>query len=344
METLETTSTSAGEAAGTLATYLGLKLAHPFILGASPLTGHIDNARRLEDAGCAAIVMHSLFEEQIAEAETGRIPRQDWSMPEFEGSFAHFLRPERFPLAPEEYVDQLRRIKDAVAIPVIGSLNGVGADGWLTYAPLIEQAGADALELNVYYLSAGLHDSAAAIERQIETLVRDLKALVRIPLAVKLSPFYTALANLAGRLDAAGADGLVLFNRFYQADVDIETLELVPNLRLSTSADLVLRLHWLAILADRLHASLAATGGVHGVMDGVKALLTGAHAVQMVSAVLQQGPEHFQLMEHGLRYWMARHERTSIESFRGLVSLKRCTNPAYFERANYLRVLRSWCG
>lgn len=324
------------------ASYLGLKLAHPFMLGASPLTLHVDNARRLEDRGCAAIVMHSLFEEQIAEATSGRIPQLDRAMPEFAGVVAPFSHPEKFPMGPDEYLEQMRRIKAAVSIPVIGSLNGFGADGWLSYAPLIERAGADALEVNVYYLSTGTQDSSTDIENRIETLVRTLKGLILIPLAVKLSPFYTAFANLAVRLDAAGADGLVLFNRFYQPDIDVETLDVLPNLRLSTSAELLLRLRWLAILSDRVGASLAATGGVHSTLDGVKALLSGAHAVQMVSAVLQQGPEHFRIMEQGLRHWMGKKHYASIETFRGVLSLKRCTNPAYFERSNYLRILHTW--
>lgn len=323
------------------APYLGLSLNHPFMLGASPLTGDLDHVRRLEDGGCAAIVMHSLFEEQIAQATSGTIPELDRAVPEFVGNFRHFPRPDGFPLRPDEYLEQIRKIKAAVSIPVMGSLNGIGADGWLSYAPLMEQAGANALELNVYYLSTGLQDSSLSIERQIETLVRSLKGLVHIPVVVKLAPFYTALASLAARLAAAGADGLVLFNRFYQP-VDVETLEALPNLRLSTSAELLLRLRWLAILSERVPVSLAATGGVHTVLDGVKTLLSGAHAVQMVSAVLQQGPQHFRVMERGLRHWMAQHQHDSIDTFRGRLNLTRCTNPAYFERSAYLRILQSW--
>lgn len=326
------------------ARYLGLKLAHPFMLGASPLTGQVDNARRLEDGGCAAIVMHSLFEEQIAETMAGRVSQLDHITPDFADSLPHFTRPANVPLGPQEYLEQVHAIKSAVSIPVIGSLNGVGADGWLTYAPLIEQAGADALELNVYYLSTGMQDSSRDIENQIVAVVRSLKERVRIPVAVKLLPFYTAFANLAARLDAAGVDGLVLFNRFYQPDVDVETFEMLPNLRLSTSAELLLRLRWLAILSDRVHASLAATGGVLTVLDGIKALLSGAHAVQMVSAVLEQGAPHFRLMEQELRQWMAGHEYDSLDAFRGRLNLGHCQNPAHFERENYQRILHSWSG
>ena len=322
--------------------YLGLKLAHPFMLGASPLTGQLENARRLEDGGCAAIVMHSLFEEQITESMAGRVFQADEALAAFAGGVAHFTRPEKFPPGPDEYLEQVRKIKAAVSIPVIGSLNGVGADGWLTQARLIEQAGADALELDVYYLSTGLQDSPIEIEKRVETLVRHLKERIRIPVAVKLSPYYTAFANLAGRLDAAKADGLVLFNRFYQPDIDVETLEVLQNLRLSTSAELLLRLRWLAILSTRVQASLAATGGVHTALDGIKALLSGADAVQLVSAVLERGAQHFRLMEQGLRDWMARHEYDSIEAFQGRLNLGHCLNPAHFERENYQRILHSW--
>ena len=322
--------------------YLGLNLAHPFMLGASPLTGQLENARRLEDGGCAAIVMHSLFEEQITESMAGRVFQADEALAAFAGGVAHFTRPEKFPPGPDEYLEQVRKIKAAVSIPVIGSLNGVGADGWLTQARLIEQAGADALELDVYYLSTGLQDSPIEIEKRVETLVRHLKERIRIPVAVKLSPYYTAFANLAGRLDAAKADGLVLFNRFYQPDIDVETLEVLQNLRLSTSAELLLRLRWLAILSTRVQASLAATGGVHTALDGIKALLSGADAVQLVSAVLERGAQHFRLMEQGLRDWMAQHEYDSIEAFRGRLNLGHCLNPAHFERENYQRILHSW--
>jgi dihydroorotate dehydrogenase (fumarate) len=255
---------------------------------------------------------------------------------------SHFSRPERFPLGPEEYLEQLRRIKAAVSVPVIGSLNGVGSDGWLTYARLIEEAGADALELNVYYLSTSVRDSSADIEAQIESLVRKLKGLIRIPIAVKLSPFFTAFGALAVRLQAAGADGLIFFNRYYQPDVDLDTLETLPNLHLSTSSELLLRLRWLGILSKHVKISLAVTGGVHSVMDGIKAVLSGAHAVQMGSAVLQQGPQHFREMEQGLSSWMTRHKYDSIEAFRGSLNLSRWGDPMHFERVGYFQMLHSW--
>jgi dihydroorotate dehydrogenase (fumarate) len=320
--------------------YLGLRLKHPFVLGASPLTGNLNQVKRLEDAGCAAIVMHSLFEEQIVHTTT--IPNAHRTALEGADHFKHASRADEFPLRPDEYLEQIRRIKAAVSIPVIGSLNGIGTGDWLRYAPLMEQAGASALEVNAYHLSTDVHDSPINLEHQIETLVQRLRQSVGIPVAAKLAPFHTALAGFAGRLAAAGADGLVLFNRFYQPDIDVETLEVLPNLRLSTSSELLLRLRWLAILSERVPLSLAATGGVHTVLDGIKALLAGAHTVQMVSAVLQQGPQHFRTMEGGLRQWMTRHQLESIDAFRGIVSFARSANPSYFERAGYLRVLQSW--
>ena len=322
--------------------YLGLKLAHPFILGASPVTGHLDNVRGCEDGGCAAIVMHSLFEEQIAETAAGKIPGVERAAQEFLSTHAHFSRSEKFPLGPVEYLEQLRKIKAAVSVPVIGSLNGVGTDGWLTYAHLIEEAGADALEVNIYHLSTGVRDSSLDIETHLESLVRRLRGLVRIPIAVKLSPFFTALGSMAMRLEAAGADGLVLFNRYYQPDIDVDTLEALPNLHLSTSAELLLRLRWLAILSEHVKASLAVTGGVHSARDGIKAVLSGAHTVQMVSAVLQQGPQHFREMAQGLAYWMSGHKYHSIDEFRGSLNLRRFGDATHFERAGYFQMLHSW--
>lgn len=321
--------------------YAGLELAHPFVQGASPLTWHLDNVRRLEDAGCAAIVMHSLFEEQVAEAVAGGIRGLAREIPAGAGQFP--LHGD-FPRGPAEYLEHVRRMKEAVRIPVIGSLNGVGADGWVQYGPLIEEAGADALELNLYYLSAGVDDSSADIERHLVGIVRGFTSSMRIPVIVKLSPFYTSMASVASRLAEAGASGLVLFNRFYQTDVDVDEIATVPNLRLSTSAELLLRLRWLAILAGRVPAALGVSGGVHTPLDAVKAMLCGADGVQMVSAILQQGPDHFQVMSKGLAAWMARHGFETVAEFRGRLSLKQYSNPSEFERTNYLRILQTWNG
>jgi dihydroorotate dehydrogenase (fumarate) len=323
-------------------TYLGMTLRHPFILGASPVTGHLDQVRRAEDGSCAAIVMHSMFEEQITEVGAGRRQGFERAARDFGTNLAHFHQVETPLLGPQEYLEQIRRIKAAVSIPLIASLNGAGSDGWLDYGRLIEEAGANALELNVYTFATGVSESSLDIETRIETLVRQLKTRVRIPLAVKLSPFFTAFGHFAARLEAAGADGLVLFNRFYQPDVDIETLETLPNIRLSTSGELLLRLRWLGILSENLNLSLAATGGVAGIADGIKALLSGAHAVQIVSAALQQGPQYFHEMEQGLRAWMTRHRYESVESFRGSLRLRHLGDPMQIERAAYRQVLRSW--
>jgi dihydroorotate dehydrogenase (fumarate) len=324
--------------------YLGLSLAHPFILGASPLTASLDQARRAEDGGCAAVVMHSLFEEQIVDAGIGRGAELARLTRNLEAARRHYPAGGAIPVTPGQYLEQLRRIKGAVSVPVIASLNGAGPDGWLSYARQLEEAGADAIELNVYAFSTDVHDSAAVIEAGIEALVRRLKGLTRLPVAVKLSPFFTAFGNLALRLEGAGADGFVLFNRFYQPDVDVETLEALPNLHLSTSAELLLRLRWLGILSASLKGSLAATGGVHQVVDGIKAILSGAHAVQMVSGVIQQGPQRFREMEQGLRSWMARHHYDSIEAFRGSLNLRHFGPPGELERAGYAQVLKAWSG
>lgn len=324
--------------------YAGLKLSHPFIQGASPITWDLDSVRRVEDGGCAAVVVHSLFEEQVAAAAAGTIPSLARRVPQVAGHTVHFPLRGDFPRGPAEYLDHIRRIKEAVSIPVIGSLNGVGTGGWLEYGPLIEQAGADALEVNLYYLSTGPEDSSLDIERHLEKTIGAFQASMRIPITVKLSPFYTAMANVATRLAAAGAAGLVLFNRLYQTDIDVDALTTVPNLHLSTSAELLLRLRWLAILSGRVRASFAASGGVHTSLDGVKALLSGADAVQMVSAILQQGPGHFRVMEQGVRSWMTRHQFDSLDAFRGRLSLRQYANPSEFERTNYLRMLQTWNG
>jgi len=327
----------------TLATsYMGLQLAHPFMLGASPLTAHVDNIRRVEDGGAAAIVMHSLFEEQISGPPRARVSAMQRHLQEFTAGFAHFPRPQTFPLDPHDYLEQIRRIRSAVSIPVVASINCSGPDGWLPFVPLLADAGANALELNIYSLSTEPDDAPRDVEQRIEQLVSDVKTCVAIPVAVKLTPFYTAFASFAARLDRAGADGLVLFNRFYHPDIDVDTLEMLPNLRLSTSDELQLRLHWLAALYDRVAATLVATGGAHTALDGVKAVLSGAHAVQMVAAVLQQGPQHFRTMEDGLRYWMSRHQFDAIEDFRGHAGAKRRLEAAESERSNYREILRAW--
>jgi dihydroorotate dehydrogenase (fumarate) len=321
--------------------YLGLTLAHPFIAGASPLGRHLDLVKRLEDGGAAAIVLHSLFEEQITMAETGRIHHMDPLEQEFAASLAAFPRPEHYALSPDAYLDHLRRVKSAVAVPVIASLNGMTPETWLMFANSIEQAGADALELNIYATAIEPTDSGAVIERDIRNVVFELKRHIGLPIAVKLSPYFTAFADVAHQLDRAGADGLVLFNRFYQPDIDIDTMTAVPRVELSTNAELPLRLRWIVMLHSRLRCSLAITGGVAGPDDGIKAILAGADAVQMVSAILRHGPAYFSTMRDGLTRWMTSKEVTSLRDVRGRVDAS-LPNSDVLERANYLRTLQSW--
>ena len=322
-------------------TYLGLALPHPLMPGASPLVDDLDMVRRLEDAGAAAIVMHSLFEEQIA-AEEQVAAQVAGHGDSFGEALSYLPGTPPFALGPDRYLEQLRRIREAVAVPVIASLNGVTASGWLEYARLLEQAGAHALELNVYHVATDPTETAAAVEARVLDVLRAVRAAVRIPLAVKLSPFYSALGHLAQELDLLGADGLVLFNRFYQPDIDPEALEVVPALQLSDSSELRLRLRWLAILHGRVRLGLAASGGVHTGLDALKAVMAGAHAVQLVSALLRHGPEHLAVVRADLTHWLEEHEYESLAQARGSMSLLRCPDPAAFERANYLHVLQSW--
>lgn len=324
-------------------TYMGLRLPHPFMAGASPLSADLDRARRLEDAGAAAIVLHSVFEEQISEAETGRIRGMSvGDDPRFASRLADFLPPPDYPFAPEEHLEYVRRLKQAVHVPVIASLNGTTSESWLRYAGLLQSAGADALEVNFYEVVADLSMPAASVEHQIIDAVADLKRDLRIPVAVKLSPFFTAFGNMASRLDQAGADALVLFNRFYQPDIDTRTMTTSPTLELSRRSELLLRLRWIAILHGRIRPSLALTGGVETWDDGIKAILAGAHVVQVVSALLRHGPSFMGTLVEKLRDWMDWYRIPSVESMRGRVSLKHSDNPADFERANYIRALHRW--
>jgi dihydroorotate dehydrogenase (fumarate) len=323
-------------------TYLGLPLPHPFMPGASPMVDDLDTVKRLEDAGAAAIVMHSLFEEQITLDQLGTIHHMEAHADSFAEALSYFPLPQDYALGPDQYLEQIRRIKAAVDLPVIASLNGITAAGWLEYAHLIEQAGATALELNVYYVATDPEDTGQAIELRLLDIVRAVKRTVRIPVAVKLSPFFSSIAHLAQELDALGVDGLVLFNRFYQPDIDVDALEAVPSLQLSESSELLLRLRWLAILCGRVRTSLAVTGGVHTYLDAIKSVMAGAQAVQMVSALLERGPEYLRSVREQTVAWMEEHEYVSLQQMQGSMSLQRSPDPAAFERANYMRVLQSW--
>ena len=330
-------------------TYLGLELPHPLMPGACPLVDDLDAVRRLEDAGAAAIVMHSLFEEQLLHEEMcsmqldlheGLYPEALSFLPN-RGGFDMDVD-QVISLGPDQYLSQLRRIKEAVGVPVIASLNGTTPGGWTEYAHLIEQAGADALELNVYYVATDPMETAEQVESRVLDIVRSVRRIVRIPVAVKLSPFYTSLAHLAKQLDGEGAEGLIVFNRFYQPDLDLEQLEAVPRLHFSDSSELLLRLRWLSILAGNVRASLAVSGGVHTAHDALKAVAAGADAVQVVSALLQHGPEHLRVLRQGMERWLEANEYDSLRQLHRSMSLQRCPDPQAFERGNYVRVLQSW--
>jgi dihydroorotate dehydrogenase (fumarate) len=322
--------------------YLGMRLPHPFVAGASPFGYAVDTVKRLEDAGCAAVVLHSLFEEQIDLARDGRVAQMDPDDRRFAEMIGYFPTQADYRFGPHEYAEHVYRVTQAVKIPVIGSLNGHTRQAWLTFAPMIAQAGAAALEVNWYELSTDLRTCGPTVEDDLVEMVHDVKSLIKIPLAVKLSPFFTAFANVAHQLDEAGADGLVLFNRFYQPDIDIRTMRVVPQLELSTSAELSLRLRWIAILCGRVHASLALTGGVETPHDGIKAILAGADVVQLVSALLHHGPAYVGVMRHSLEQWLEWHHMASLAEARGQLSHQRTQNPGAYERANYIRTLQTW--
>ena len=296
--------------------YLGLDLAHPFMPGASPLSNHIDTVMRLEDAGASAIVLNSLFEEDVV----------------------------RYSAAPDRYLERLLRIKQRTHLPVIASLNGTTAEGWLHSGRILEQAGADALELNFYFIATDPREDALMVEQRIIDIAAALKDSLRIPIAVKLSPFFSALPHLAAQLDRIGVDGLVLFNRFYQPDFDPETLDTSLTIQLSTPADLLLRLRWIAILAGHVRASLALTGGVHDSRDAVKAVLAGADAVQIVSALLESGPARLKTIRQGFEQWAAAHDYASVSEMRGRLSASRAAMTAAAERSRYIETLQLWQG
>jgi dihydroorotate dehydrogenase (fumarate) len=323
-------------------TYLGIPIKHPIMPGASPMVDNLDTVRRLEDAGASAIVMHSLFEEQI---------EMDWAGAErflysYEDSNAeattYFPQADEFALTPEKYLIQISKLKQTVDIPVIASLNGATPGGWVTLAESMQDAGADALELNLYTLPSDPSMDADAIENSALEILRGVRENLTIPVAVKLSPFYSSIASFVSKLEAVGADGAVLFNRFYQPDIDIETLEVRPSLQLSDPSELRLRLRWLALLDGVPNLDFAVSGGVHSASDVVKSIMAGASAVQMVSALLKNGPEYLARIIQDFDVWMNEHEYESVDQMRGSMSYSRCPNPSDYERANYVRVLQTW--
>ncbi len=322
--------------------YLGIRLPHPLVAGASPLADDLDGVKRLEDAGAAAIVLRSLFEEQITREQMAEHINLDSHGESFAEATSYFPSADAFALGPFQYLEHVRRVKAAVGVPVLASLNGATPGGWIDYARLMQQAGADALELNLYRIATDPETTSSEIERQAIETVGAVKQAVTIPVAVKLSPFYTAFAHLARELDRNGADGLVLFNRFYEPDIDPEALAATRTLHLSDSSELRLRLHWMAILSGRVRASLAITGGVHTALDVVKATMAGAHVTQMVSALLMHGPRHLGTVLHDLAAWLQEHEWPSLAEMRGNMSLLKVPDPDAYERANYMLMLQGW--
>jgi len=322
---------------------MGIKLKNPLVHSASPLSSDVDTVRKMEDAGAAAVVMYSLFEEQILH-ENKEI---DHFLTTFNESYAealsYFPEPQEFNnLHAEEYLEQISKLKATVDIPIIASLNGVSPGGWLNYAKKMEDAGADALELNVYYIPTDPSTTADEIEKMYLQDLKTVKSAVKIPVAIKLSPYFTAFANMARKLEDAGADALVLFNRFYQPEIDLETLDVVPNLVLSSSYESRLPLRWIAILRDQIKVSLAASSGIHTAEDVIKLLMVGADVTMLTSAILKSGPEKFREIRENMIKWMEDHEYQSVEQMKGSMSYKSVAEPAAFERANYIKVLQSF--
>jgi dihydroorotate dehydrogenase (fumarate) len=323
-------------------TYLRLKLKNPLVASASPMCEDVGNIRRMEDAGAAAVVLHSLFEEKI-ELESDDLDRFLTRGSEISAeSVTQFPELIQRVMGPENYLKHIQKCKEAVKIPVIASLNGSTNGGWLRYAKQMQEAGADALELNIYYIPVDPKVTGEQVEQKYIELVKAIKAEVRIPVAVKLGPYFSSMANVAQKLDAAGADALVLFNRFYQPDYDLESLEVVPNLILSNSHELLLRLHWIAVLYGSVKADLALTGGVHSATDVVKSMMAGAKVAMMTSALLKRGISFLDTISTELLIWMGEHEYDSIKQMQGSMSRNAVPQPGAFERANYMKVLNSY--
>jgi dihydroorotate dehydrogenase (fumarate) len=320
-------------------TYLGMRLPHPLIVGAGPLCDELDRVKELEDAGAALLVLRSLYEEEI----TGEQMDEFFNSETHSDSFAEaetFAPEPEFSLGPDEYLEYLRRVKAAVRIPVMASLNGVTPGGWIDYARLLEQAGADGLELHIYHAASDMSLSAADVERQSIEIVREVKRSVRIPVAIKMAPLLTAFAHYASQLDKAGADGLVMFTRFHRIDIDVKELEVIRSMPLSDSSELPMRLRGAAALAGRVKASIALTGGVHTGLDVIKGTMAGAHATQLVSALLRHGPDHLRTVRREIEAWMKEHEWDTLSEMRGNMSLERIPDPAAYERANFRMALR----
>jgi dihydroorotate dehydrogenase (fumarate) len=323
-------------------TYMGMALKNPIVPSASPLSENLENIRRMEDAGAAAVVMYSLFEEQITLESQQLDHYLSYGVESFPEALSYFPDMQTYKVGPDDYLNRVRRAKQAVDIPIIGSLNGVSTGGWIEYARQIEEAGADGLELNVYYIPTDLGMTSAEVEQLYLDILRDVKKTVSIPVAMKLSPYFSATANMARRLAEAGADALVLFNRFYQPDFDLENLEVVPRVVLSNAHELLLPMRWVAILYGRVPVDLAITSGVHTLEEVLKGVMAGAKVTMMASELLQNGIQRISQILEGMVQWMEEYEYESVTQMQGSMSQQNVAEEAAFERANYMKVLGSW--
>ncbi|MEZ4699213.1 MAG: dihydroorotate dehydrogenase-like protein [Rhodothermales bacterium] len=323
-------------------TYLGLSLKNPIVASASPLSEQVSTIRRLEDAGAAAVVMHSLFEEQLTR-ESHRLDHYlDYGTESFAEALSYFPEAEAYHVGPDQYLDKIRAAREAVDIPIIGSLNGISSGGWIRYAKDIEEAGAHALELNIYYIPTDPDQTGAQVEARYVDIVKAIREHISIPLAVKLSPFFSSMAHMALQLAGAGANGLVMFNRFYQPDLDLDSLEVRPHLVLSESGELRLPLRWVAILYGRVPVDFAITSGVHTFEDVLKGVMAGANVTMMASELLKHGIDRIAVILDEVQHWLTLHEYESIQQMCGSMSQRHVKEPSAFERANYMKELQSW--
>ena len=325
-------------------TYMGLELKHPLVASSGPLSGSVANIKRLEDAGAAAVVMFSLFEEQLKHESAALEHLMTFSAENSPEAQSYFPELDDYTVGPDSYLDLLRRASEAVDIPIFGSLNGITNAGWIEYAQLMQQAGAKGIELNIYYIPADLTSDGREVEQRYVDIVKAVKSAVTVPVAVKLSPFFSAIGSMTKALDEAGADALVLFNRFYQPDFDLDKLEVAPNLNLSSPDEIRLPLLWIAVLYGKLRASLGATRGVHTPTEVVKYLMAGADAVMTTSALLKNGPDYMTTLRDGLQTWMEMRHYNSVAQLKGSMSQQNVSDPTAFERANYIKTLESFKG
>jgi dihydroorotate dehydrogenase (fumarate) len=322
--------------------YLGMNLRTPLVPSASPLSDELDNIKRMEDAGASAVVLHSLFEEQMKSEQEAMQYHLMYGTDSFPESLTFFPKPSEFITGPEEYAGAIRKAKDAVRIPIIASLNGAAIGGWIDYARKIQQAGADAIELNVYSIPTEMDRTSLEVEQTYIDIVKAVKSVVNIPVAIKLSPFFSNMANMAKKLDQAGVNGLVLFNRFYQPDINLAEMEVQPSINLSVPQDLLLPLRWLAILFGRIKADMAATSGIHSAQDVLKLLMVGADVAMLCSVLFNKGFKVIREIETEMCEWLSEHDYQSVRQLQGCMSQKNCADPAAFERAQYMRALLSY--